>query len=192
MHGFPTTVRSRLVKWRGVFKKEKGTDVHDQPIRERLKDLFDRENIPFRFLSHTEVYTAPELAESIHVSGWNVAKAVLVCADGRYAMAVLPSPRRLDLNRLEGVLRSARVFLAKEWEMKELFPDCEVGAMPPLGNLYGLRVVVDASLAREPVIYFPAGSHHEVIEMLYRDFERLVHPRIGDFVLEPLKKAGGF
>jgi Ala-tRNA(Pro) deacylase len=96
------------------------------------------------------------------------------------------------LNHFGELIGARQVSLAKEWEMAELFPDCEVGAMPPFGELYSLPVYVDESLVREPEIYFQVGTHHEVIEIRHEDFERLVHPKVGHFVLEPLKTASGF
>ncbi|MBI3610797.1 MAG: YbaK/EbsC family protein [Nitrospirae bacterium] len=153
--------------------------------------LFEKAKVPYRVIPHSEVYTAPELAASIHTSGRKVAKVVMVSADGRYAMAVLPAHRQLDLARFAQAIGARRVTLATEADVGKLCPDCELGAMPPFGNLYGLRVYVDASLARESAIFFPAGSHHEVVEMRYEDFERLVCPQVGDFALEPLKRASG-
>jgi len=176
--------------WKGFKGETKRPSV--PTALERMKALFEKEKISYRLIPHAEVYTAPELAASIHAPGREVAKVVLVRADGQYTMAVLPSHRQLDLTRFAQVIGAREVSLAKEWEMKELFPDCEVGAMPPFGNLYGLRVYVDRSWVGEPEIFFQAGTHHEVIEMRYEDFERLVHPEVAHFVLEPLKKASGF
>jgi len=176
--------------WMG--SKMKAEKSPQMTIFERIKDLFEREGIPYKLLAHSEVYTAPELAASIHTPGRKVAKVVMVWADGEYVMAVIPSHRHLNMARFAKVLEARHMLLAKEWEVGKLFPDCEVGAMPPLGNLYGLRVFVDTSLAQEPDIYFPAGSHHEVIEIRYEDYERLVHPKVDHFALEPAEKASGF
>jgi Ala-tRNA(Pro) deacylase len=162
-----------------------------QTVLERLKTLFKQEKISYRLIPHSEVFTAPELAASIHTPGRRVAKVVLVRADGRYVMAVIPSHRQLDLSYFGGVIGASQVSLAKEWEMRELFPDCEVGTMPPFGDLYGLPVYVDESLILEPEIFFQAGSHREVIEMREKDFERLAHPKLGHFVLEPFTTATG-
>jgi Ala-tRNA(Pro) deacylase len=163
-----------------------------RPVLEQLAALFEKEKVGYRLFPHSEVFTAPELAASIHVTGRQVAKVVMLRADGRYVMAVLPSHRQLDLAHFGELIGASRVSLAKEWEMKELFPDCELGAMPPFGDLYGLPVYLDESLVKEPEIFFQAGSHHEVIEMRYKDFERLVHPKVGHFALEPAKTASGF
>ncbi len=189
-----TKTRKPKENWWDEWKAIKHGSVKPKrrPILERLKALFEKEHLSYRLIPHSEVFTAPELAASIHVTGRQVAKVVMVRADGRYVMAVLPSHRQLDLDRFGEVIGAHHVSLAKEWEMEELCPDCEVGAMPPFGNLYGLPVYLDESLVKEPEIFFQAGSHHEVIEMRYQDFERLVHPKVDHFALEPLKTASGF
>ncbi|HEY5600198.1 MAG TPA: YbaK/EbsC family protein, partial [Candidatus Manganitrophaceae bacterium] len=159
--------------WRQVFpggkeREEKGRTSTERPaVFERMKALFEREKISYRLIPHSEVYTAPELAASIHVPGREVAKVVVVRADKKYAMAVLPANRPLDLVRFSQLLGVRHVSLATEGDMKKLFPDCEVGAAPPFGNFYGLEVYVEASLASEKEIFFPAGSHHEVVQMRY-------------------------
>jgi Ala-tRNA(Pro) deacylase len=150
-----------------------------------MRELLQKERIPYRLIFHPEAYTAPEVAASIHIPGREVAKVVVVRADGKYVMAVLPANRLLDLKRFARGIGAEHLSLAQEWELEKLFPDCEVGAMPPLGNLYELPVYVDASLAKERFIFFPAGSHHETVEIWYEDFERLVHPMVGQFALEP-------
>ena len=184
----------KVTKFKNWWKGSKGGTAKPEELTllERLKNLFEKEKIPYRLIPHWEVYTAPELAASIHIPGRKVVKVVVVWADGEYVMAVLPSHRQLDLTRFAQVIGARQLLLAKEWEVGKLFPDCEVGAMPPFGNLYGLRVYVDMSLILEPLIYFSAGSHYEVVEMRYEDFERLVHPEVDHFVLEPLEKASGF
>jgi Ala-tRNA(Pro) deacylase len=182
-------LRSWWKRYKGFQKEKAGPEW--PTASERLKTLFRKERVSFKVFPHSEVFTAPELAASIHATGRRVAKVVMVLADERYVMAVLPSHRQLDLDGFARLIGSRRVSLATEAELGKLFPDCELGAMPPFGNLYGFRVYVDTSLTREPAIYFQAGSHHEVLEMRYADFERLVRPETGDFAL-PLKKASGF
>jgi Ala-tRNA(Pro) deacylase len=179
----------RLKNWWKGYRKERGSD--EWPTApERLKSLLKDEKAPFRVIPHSEVFTSPELAASIHAAGRRVAKVVMVRADERYIMAVLPSHLQLDLNRLARLIGNWRIELATEAELEKLFPDCELGAMPPFGSLYGLRVYLDRSLTREPEIYFQDGTHHEVIEMRYEDFERLVRPEVCDLALE-LRKASG-
>ncbi len=161
-------------------------------ILARLKVLFKRESIPYRVISHEAVYTASELAESIHVPGRKVVKVVIVKSFNEDVMAVLPSHRQIDLKRFAEVTGKRKVTLEDEETMSKRFPDCEAGAMPPFGGFYGLPVYCDASLAHEPVIFFAAGTHRVVIEMRYQDYIHIVLPSVNHFVLEPLKKVSGF
>lgn len=158
----------------------------------RISDLFAKEKAPYRLITHTRGRSTAQLAAAIHVPARKVAKVVVVRAGERYLMAVLPSHRRLDLVRFSQMIGERRLSLAGEEEIEQLFPDCEVGAMPPLGNLYHLPVYVDQSLAMSPNIFFRSGSYHEVIEIRYEDFARIVHPEVGDFVREPVPMAEGF
>jgi Ala-tRNA(Pro) deacylase len=127
-------------------------------------------------------FTAAEVAESAHVKGRDFAKTVIVKIDGAMAMVVLPASRRLVLHDLREMLATEHVRLATEAEFKGAFPDCEIGAMPPFGNLYGMPVYVAASLAEEPEIAFNAGTHTEILKLRYEDFEQLVQPLVLDFV----------
>ncbi len=135
-------------------------------------------------IPHYVAYTAQETAASAHVRGRELAKTVMVKIDGRMAMAVLPATRKLDLERLRDVADAHEAALATEREFRDMFPDCEVGAMPPFGNLYGLRVYADKSLTDDEHIAFNAGSHEERIQMAYRDFERLVEPTVAGLAWE--------
>ena len=147
------------------------------PVR-KLKEFLDREGIKYVTISHSKSYTAQEVAASAHISGKEMAKTVIVKTDGEMAMVVLPANHKLDFATLEGDLGARRVELASEDEFRGLFPECEVGAMPPFGNLYGMDVYVEESLTGGDRIAFNAGSHTEVIRLPYRDFERLVQPRV--------------
>jgi len=147
------------------------------PVR-KLKEFLDREGIKYVTISHSKAYTAQEVAASAHISGKEMAKTVIVKTDGEMAMVVLPANHKLDVATLEGDLGARRVELASEDEFRGLFPECEVGAMPPFGNLYGMDVYVEESLTGGDRIAFNAGSHTEVIRLPYRDFERLVQPRV--------------
>ena len=147
------------------------------PVR-KLKEFLDREGIKYVTISHSKAYTAQEVAASAHISGKEMAKTVIVKTDGEMAMVVLPANHKLDIATLEGDLGARRVELASEDEFRGLFPECEVGAMPPFGNLYGMDVYVEESLTGGDRIAFNAGSHTEVIRLPYRDFERLVQPRV--------------
>ncbi len=147
----------------------------------KLKDLLDREKVKYLLISHSPAFTAQEIAASAHIPGKELAKTVMVKLDGKMTMAVLPATALVDLDRLRKVTGAARVELAGEAEFESLFPECQAGAMPPFGNLYGLGVWTDRSLAEDEKIAFNAGSHAELIRMAYRDFERLVEPKLADF-----------
>lgn len=142
----------------------------------KIKELLDRQNVPYSTLQHSPAYTAQELSQTAHISGKAFAKTVIVEIDGRYAMAVLPADRRVDVNDLRDITGSANVRVANEAEIRDLFPDCELGAMPPFGHLYGMEVYVSPSLAESEEIAFNAGTHTELIKMRFADYERLAQP----------------
>ena len=146
-----------------------------------LKQFLDKEKIKYVSIIHSTAYTAQEVAASAHITGKELAKTVIVELDGKMAMAVLPANRKIVLQDLREVTGSDEVKFASEVEFKEKFPDCETGAMPPFGNLYGMEVYAAASLADNDEIAFNAGSHTEVIKMAYKDFERLVQPKVVSF-----------
>ncbi len=150
------------------------------PVR-KLKEFLDRENIKYVSIVHSPAYTAQEVAASAHVTGKELAKVVIVELDGQMAMAVLPANRKIVLQDLREVTGSEQVKFASEEQFRQKFPDCETGAMPPFGPLYGMEVFVAESLADNEQIAFNAGSHTEVIKMAYGDFERLVQPKIVSF-----------
>jgi Ala-tRNA(Pro) deacylase len=127
------------------------------------------------------VYTAQEIAAAQHVPGKEMAKVVMVKTDGKNIMLVLPASYRVEMKKLKGVLNSKKVVMVKEEEFQELFPDCEIGAMPPFGNLYNLEVWVDQVLTEDDFIVFRAGSHVETLRIKYSDYARLVSPKVGDF-----------
>jgi Ala-tRNA(Pro) deacylase len=150
------------------------------PVR-KLKEFLDRENIKYVSIVHSPAYTAQEVAESAHIKGRELAKIVIVQLDGEMAMAVLPANRKIVLQDLRDVTGSEKVKFASEDEFKQKFPDCETGAMPPFGNLYGMDVYVAEGLMNNEEIAFNAGSHTEVIRLAYKDFERLVQPEVLSF-----------
>jgi Ala-tRNA(Pro) deacylase len=147
-----------------------------------LKAFLDKAQVKYVSIKHSTAFTAPEVAASAHVSGRDFAKTVIMMIDGEMAMVVLPANRLLVLSELRELLDMSHVRLAAEAEYREVFPDCEVGAMPPFGNLYGLKTYVTANLAEEKEIAFNAGTHTEVIKLAYEDYERLVQPTVLDFV----------
>ncbi len=150
-------------------------------IAKTVKDCLDRHRIGYVHSSHPSAFTAQEVAAATHVPGKEFAKTVIVKADGRYVMVVLPASHKIEFEKLRRAIGAETVELASEEEFAELFPDCEVGAMPPLGNLYGLPVYVSSSLAEDEEIVFNAGTHTDVIRMKYSDFSRLVSPEVGEF-----------
>jgi Ala-tRNA(Pro) deacylase len=150
------------------------------PVK-KLKDFLDNQQVKYVTITHSPAYTAQEVAASAHVSGKDVAKTVIVNIDAKAAMAVLPANRKIVLQDLRDVTGAERVRFATEEEFQSRFPDCETGAMPPFGNLYGMDVYVAPELTEEEEIVFNAGSHTEVIKMAYADFERLVKPRVMSF-----------
>ena len=147
----------------------------------KLKEFLDSQNVKYVNISHSAAYTAQEIAASAHIPGQELAKTVMVRLDGKLAMAVLPASYKVDLNALKQATRTNQVELAGEQEFRSQFPECELGAMPPFGNLYDLQVYVDQSLTKDDTIAFNAGSHTELIKLSYRDFESLVKPKVLKF-----------
>ena len=150
------------------------------PVK-KLKEFLDKEKIKYVSLIHSTAYTAQEVAASAHITGKEFAKTVIVDLDGKRAMAVLPANRKIVLQDLREVTGSDQVKFVPEDEFRKQFPDCEPGAMPPFGNLYGMDVYVAQGLADNEEIVFNAGSHTEAIKLSFRDFERLVQPKILSF-----------
>ena len=145
---------------------------------QKLKRFLDENAIRYVSIQHSPAFTAQEVAASAHIPGRELAKTVVVKLDGTMAMVVLPATRKLDLDQLEQVTGAHTASLAGEKEFQAMFPDCDPGAMPPFGNLYGLRVFVDETLALDEQIAFNAGTHAELLQMDFDDFQRLVKPTI--------------
>lgn len=152
------------------------------PIK-KLKEFLNQNKIKYVSVKHSPAYTAQEIAASAHISGRNVAKTVIIKVDGKMAMAVLPANYLVDIDLLRETTGADYVELASEKEFKDLFPDCELGAMPPFGNLYGMEVFAAKTLADDDEIAFNAGSHTELIQLPYKDFEKLVNPKVVRFSL---------
>ena len=147
----------------------------------KLKKFLDERGTKYVCIAHSPAFTAQEIAASAHVPGRELAKTVIVELDGKPAMAVLPANRKIVLQDLREVTGCDRAKFASEEAFEKEFPDCETGAMPPFGNLYGMDVFVAESLGENDEIAFNAGSHTEVIKMAYHDFERLVQPKVLSF-----------
>jgi Ala-tRNA(Pro) deacylase len=147
----------------------------------KLKEFLDKEKIKYVSLLHSTAYTAQEVAASAHVRGKELAKTIIVEMDGQMAMAVLPANKKIVRQDLRDVTGCERVTFASEEEFAQRFPECETGAMPPFGNLYGMEVYVAEALTHNEEIVFNAGTHTEVIRMRFDDFERLVKPKVLSF-----------
>ncbi|MDH3255460.1 MAG: YbaK/EbsC family protein [Acidobacteriota bacterium] len=147
----------------------------------RLKEFLDANQVKYVAISHSPAFTAQEIAASAHIPGRELAKTVIVKLDGAVAMAVVPASYFVNLERLAEEAGARKAELAEERDFKTLFPGCEPGAMPPFGNLYDMKVFVSTSLAEDEEIAFNAGSHTELLRLSYRDFERLVEPRVASF-----------
>lgn len=150
------------------------------PIK-KLKEFLDSHDVEYVCISHSKAYTAQKIAASAHIPGKEVAKTVMVKIDGKMAMAVLPASFKVDFNLLKVSAGTENVELASEIEFRDIFPQCDLGAMPPFGNLYNMEVYVAKSLAEDEEIAFNAGTHTELCKLKYSDFDRLVKPRIMKF-----------
>jgi Ala-tRNA(Pro) deacylase len=148
---------------------------------EHLEAYLTGSRVEYEILPHREVFTTPAVASELHEKGAYVAKAFIAWSDGKLVMLVLPAHAHVDIDQVKKMLQAKSVRQAREDEFKDIFPDCEVGAMPPFGNLYGVPVYLDHSLSRVPHLVFQAGSHRAALKVLTSDYLRLVLPTIGDF-----------
>lgn len=159
------------------------------PVK-KLIEFLDENNVRYITIRHSTAFTSQEIAAKAHISGNKLAKTVMIKIDGKMAMAVLPASNDIDFDSLKAIFGTRNVLLATEPEFKNRFPDCEVGAMPPFGNLYGMEVYAAESLTQDKEIAFNAGSHTELIRLSYADYERLVKPRIFRFSLKTVSFPG--
>jgi Ala-tRNA(Pro) deacylase len=155
------------------------------PLNERLRSFLDSNHAEFTLSTHSRAFTAREVALAERLPPRDVAKSVVLFGDGEYHIVVIPASKLVDFHELRPALGLAQARLASEDELGRVFPDCELGAMPPFGSLYGIPVYLDASLAAEPVIAFNAGTHREVIHMPIAEFRRLANPIVVSLVREP-------
>jgi len=160
------------------------------PLSERVRSFFDSHQAEFSVSTHPNAFTAREVAAAEHLPAREVAKTVVIFGDGGYHMVVIPASKLVDFHEVRPVLGLAQCRLATEDELGKLFPECELGAMPPLGPLFGLPVYLDSSLAGQDLIAFNAGTHRDVIHMRTAEFRRLVSPHIVSLVREPMAAGG--
>ena len=148
-----------------------------------IGEYLREQGVRFELCEHPAAYTAQEVAAEEHVSGNVMAKAVVVEANGQYAICALPASYKLDMKKVAKALNSKSVRLADESEMAKLFPDVEVGAEPPMGHLWNLPTLVDEHLAADEEIVFQAGTHRQAVRMPYADYESLTHPQVADLAV---------
>lgn len=148
----------------------------------KLKEFLDKNNIKYITIQHSPAYTAQEIAASARIHGKELAKTVIIKKDGKLAMAVLPANYHVDVEVLKKATGANSLTIATEQEFKDAFPECEIGAMPPFGNLYGMETFAEDSLAENKDIVFNAGTHTELIRISYADFVNLVKPKILTFI----------
>jgi Ala-tRNA(Pro) deacylase len=144
----------------------------------KLREFLDENNVKYVVISHSTAYTAQEIAATAHIPGKEVAKTVIVKLDGKMTMTVLPAPFMVDFDLIKQGTGAKDAELASEEEFKYMFPGCEIGAMPPFGNLYDMDTIVAKSLTEDEEIAFNAGTHKELIKLSYKDYENAVKPRI--------------
>jgi len=143
-----------------------------------LSEFLDNHHVRYITLHHSTAYTAQEIAQAAHIHGREFAKTVIVKIDGKIAMTVLPAPEKLDTDLLAAVCAAKKVELAGENEFQSRFPRCEVGAMPPFGNLYDMDVYLEEEITTHDKMTFNAGTHTELVQMAVKDFISLVNPKI--------------
>ena len=154
-------------------------------VPERITRYLEAQGVPFERIEHPRAVSAQKLAQSLHVSGHQVAKTVVVRVDGRPWLAVLAASEVVEPILLGAALGARHVEIADEDSLGGMFPDCELGAEPPFGHLYGMPVIIDAPLDRQERLLVRAGSHEEVLAISARDLFRLEKPVVASFGVLP-------
>ncbi|MCE9590873.1 MAG: deacylase [Planctomycetes bacterium] len=149
-------------------------------IGNRLGPFLDQRGVAYEVIDHAPDYSAQQTAADTGTPGHSFAKSVLLVIDGRLTLAVVPADRIVDMAKVANTFGAGEVTLAEEEALEELCPDCEIGAEPPFGHLYGVPMVVDAELCRDRRITFNAGNHEQAVRMDTIDFLKLAHPRVMD------------
>ncbi len=152
----------------------------------RLEQYLTDQHVYFEVQEHRQAYTIQEVAAALHEKGEHVAKVFMASVDGQPVMLVLPAPAQVDLDKVRALLKAKDARRAREFEFAQLFGDCDVGSMPPFGNLYRVPVYLDRWLVDEPYIVFQAGTHHTTMKIAMSDYQQLVKPVIGDFSLRQI------
>lgn len=158
----------------------------------QIHEFLREAGVRYSVVPHPQAFTAQEEAAATHVPGRNWAKVVACFVDGMPLEAVVPATHVVNLRRLLDLAGGDEIRLAEEGELRQLFPECEQGAMPPLGPLYQQRVYVDVQLAAEDEIIFNAGTHTDAIAMRWADFARVIRPIVGNFAESPIDTVGEF
>ena len=159
------------------------------PILKKLKEALDQAKISYEVYNHPQAFTAQEIAATQHISGREMAKVVILKVNGSFVMVVLPSNRMVSFEKVKVGLRVREASLATEEQFAVLFPECEIGAMPPFGNLFGLHVYVDPALEKYESLFINAGNHLQTVRLRYKDFKKLVQPEVVTLTEEGKKKA---
>lgn len=150
-------------------------------VAAKIKELLEKEKVNYQVLEHDLAFTALEVAQAQHLPGHQVVKSIIVGADGKWAMCVLPATHRIDFSKLQRVLKAKDIKLASEEQAASFFPNYEVGAMPPFGHVVGMTVYVDKSLEENEAIAFNAGTHTDVLKIRFKDYVRIAKPIIEEF-----------
>ncbi len=148
---------------------------------EKIKNFLESNNIHYSTINHPLTYSAQMVAHSAHIPGKEMAKTVIVKIDGKMTMIVTTANQKVNLTMLKNIFGTKDVELARESEFVNKFPDCEPGAMPPFGCIYGMDEIVSEELTKDEDIFFNAGTHTELIRMKFKDFEKLTKPRVMNF-----------
>lgn len=158
-------------------------------ILRKLKEVLDQAKIPYEVYNHPQAFTSQEIAATQHMSGKEMAKVVILKVNGSFVIAVVPASSLVSFQKVKTGLGATQVSLATEEEFASLFPECEIGGMPPFGNLFGLPVYVDPALEEDESIFFNAGNHQQTVRMRFRDFKELVKPVVVPLTSEKREKA---
>jgi Ala-tRNA(Pro) deacylase len=155
-----------------------------------LRSHLDSAGCHYSWSRHGDCFTARGLAQREHVPAGHVIKPVLVSVDGEFVLCALPASHRIDLSLLRMEVGAEEIRLANEEELAGMCGDCELGAEPPIGWLFGLPTFMDESLFDDGQVTFQAGNHREAVTMSFMDYFRLAKPAVGHFGQAPSEARG--